>query len=198
MRASPSTSGKNSRVARASRLKMIAWTPVITTEQPRPNTVPSATPRSMPTPNSRQVSDHKRREHPSFTICATGGVVGRQEGRERSPEGPCFSGEGGADASWLPANADRPCGRISAPRGRWAVAAASPLKRSRAADEPRCCNRRQAAVHSAQQAADREPADRSRASPRLPMQIGDRARGCASPAFGEKRVPVPVPGRALS
>ena len=36
--------------------------------------------------------------------------------RERSVRGPCFSAEGGAGASWLPASADRPCGRSAAPR----------------------------------------------------------------------------------
>ena len=51
----------------------------------------------------------------------------------------------------------------------------------------RDCSRRQAAVHAAQEAAAREPADRSRDSLRLPMQIGDCARRCASPALGDFR-----------
>ena len=51
----------------------------------------------------------------------------------------------------------------------------------------RCRLRRQAAVLAAQHAAAREQADCSRASPPLPMQIRDCARGCASPALGERR-----------
>jgi hypothetical protein len=36
--------------------------------------------------------------------------------RERSLRGPCFSAEGGAGASWIRANADRPFGRPAAAR----------------------------------------------------------------------------------
>jgi hypothetical protein len=53
---------------------------------------------------------------------------------------------------------------------------------------PRCSSRRQAAVRAARQAPAEEPADRSRASPPVPMQIGDCDRRCASRAFGEFRV----------
>ena len=62
--------------------------------------------------------------------------------RERSVRGPCFSAQGGAGASWIPANADGSRGRTSAPRGRCAVTAASPLNQPSDATTSGCCNRR--------------------------------------------------------
>ena len=75
---------------------------------------------------------------------------------------------------------------LSSPRGSGPTAsggtAGGPPKQPRREHD---CFRRQAAALAAQHAVAREPADCSRASPPLPMQIGDCARGCASPALGE-------------
>ena len=46
---------------------------------------------------------------------ATGPAAGARR-RERPHRQPCSSAEGGAGASWLPANAHRPCGRSAAAR----------------------------------------------------------------------------------
>ncbi len=50
---------------------------------------------------------------------------------------------------------------------------------------------------AAEQAAAPEPADRSRTSPPLPMQIGHCARRYASPAIGDLRVPRRLAGQCF-
>ena len=69
-----------------------------------------------------------------------------------------------------------------------------PLDLQRAAAS-RCSSRRQRHCESAQQAAARESADRSRTSPSVPMQIGHSARGRASPGFGDMEPPRDDPMR---
>ena len=69
----------------------------------------------MPVPTSNQGAESKRWLVPLLATCATDPAGGAHL-REWSLREPCSSAQGGAGARWLPANADRPCGRAATAR----------------------------------------------------------------------------------
>ena len=64
-----------------------------------------------------QVSNWTAVRASQFANSATGPAAGARR-RERPHREPCSSAEGGAGASWLPANADRSCGDQGQPAAR--------------------------------------------------------------------------------
>jgi hypothetical protein len=96
---------------------------------------------------TRQSEGRSRRPHPQetcFSPLARLVASSAAKRRERSLRGPCFSAEGRAGASWLPASTDRPCGRVATGRRPPRRTAPSVTEQSRHPSPPRRSFRRKA------------------------------------------------------